>query len=176
MVAIFAAAIVIRDNFINEATLYAIEYFIIYIFCLIGAFIKDANMAHRYKTKIDFVDLALYPILCAFVVSAAYDIIKLKYDIAISVIAFLAIFAGIWSRELVALLTNNKVVLGIFKVIAKRAAGKFGKGLSDKEKNELYEALQSGIKDAIGESKPEDELSGKEEPVGEFEWIKVIEK
>ena len=95
---IFAAATVVRDDLITEASLYAVEYFIIYIFCLIGAFIKDAIVAHKYKAKIDFVDIVLYPILCTFIVSAVYEVINLKYDISVGIVAFFAMCAGMWSR------------------------------------------------------------------------------
>ena len=88
--------------------------------------------------------------------------------------------AGVWSRELVALLTNNKVVLTIFKIFAKYTAKKFGKDLSEKQQKELYEALQSGMAEAMkdGSDDPENELStpGKEEPVGEFEWTSILKE
>ena len=175
-----AAATVVRDDLITEASLYAVEYFIIYIFCLIGAFIKDAIVAHKYKAKIDFVDIALYPILCTFIVSAVYEVINLKYDISIGIVAFFAMCAGVWSRELVALLTNNKVVLAIFKIFAKYTANKFGKDLSEKQQKELYEALQSGMAEAMneGSDNPENELSTPNEgdPIGEFEWTSILKE
>ena len=176
---IFAAATVVRDDLITEASLYTVEYFIIYIFCLIGAFIKDAIVAHKYKAKIDFIDIALYPILCTFIVAAAYEIINMKFDVSIGVMAFIAMCSGIWSRELVALLTNNKVVLTLFKIFAKCTTKKFGKDLSEKQQKELYEALQSGMQEALSEGDdPENELStpSDKDPVGEFEWTSILTK
>lgn len=176
---VFAATTLVRDDLITEASLYAVEYFIIYIFCLIGASIKDAMVAHKYKAKIDFIDLALYPILSSFIVAAAYEVINLKFDISIGLMAFIAMCSGVWSRELGALLTNNKAVLALFKVFARYTTKKFGKDLSEKQQKELCEALQSGIREALNESDdPANELStpSDEDPVGEFEWTSILTK
>ena len=103
----------------------------------------------------------------------------MKFDVSIGVMAFIAMCSGVWSRELVALLTNNKIVLAIFKAFAKYTTKKFGKDLSEKQQKELYEALQSGMQEALSEGDdPENELStpSDKDPVGEFEWTSILEK
>lgn len=184
---------VIGDSATAEVLAFVIEYFAIYLLCFIGGLVKDSITAHKFHSKLDIIDLIIYPIPCSFIVVALHDLLSSKFEVEVSYVAFAAAFIGSWAREIVAFLTNNKFMMIVSKLFAKIAISKVG-GLSEEEKDKLTEALENGIKDAmeddaqsnliasfavhasVDDGDPEDELSGNHDPVGEYEWIEILEE
>lgn len=173
---------------LSAATAYAIVFIAIYLMCFAGGLVKDLIMAHKFHSKVDIIDLILYPVSCAVIIVAAIDLLHSRsIHTSVSVAVFVSVLAGTWSREIVACLLNNKLMFSVAKLSTKMAINRIG-WLSKKEKDSLQEALISGVKDAMDDEEelrkveelqrsmnPDNELSGEREPVGEYEWLEILE-
>ena len=85
--------------------------------------------------------------------------------------------------EILSILFNTKFFTVITKILVGKAISTIGKGnLSKDEQEKLANTFKDAVKSAIEKSddvselieSPEDELSN-ENPVGEFEWIDILE-
>ena len=164
-------------QFISEQELsdighYIIIFICIFVCCFLGSFIRDAIYASKNGLKVDIKAIVLYDMPCAFVVAALSDIFKNKVNI--SGWAFISLFIGLWSREVVAILMNSKFVTAIIKVAFGSAVEKAKTSMTDDEKESLKNAFKSAI-----DSATEDSSSNKQkdlDKVGEFEWIDILEQ
>ena len=162
---------------IEKIVHYIIVFACIFICCFLGSFIRDAIYASKTKMKIDFKSALLYDVPCASVIAALSDVLSDK--IHISGWVFISLFLGIWSREFVSTLLNSKTVSFVLRFMFGRAVNNAKNSLTDDEKESLTNAFKNAVNSAMLEDKSPNDSAKKsttsDEPVGEFEWIDILE-
>ena len=161
---------------IEKIVHYIIVFTCIFVCCFLGSVIRDAIYASKNKSKIDIKTIFLYDVPCASVIAALGDILSNK--IHISGWAFISLFLGIWSREFVSILLNSKMVSFILKFMFGRAINNAQNSLTDEEKEALTNTFKNAVNTAMIEDKSskDNKSNDYDEPVGEFEWIDILEQ
>lgn len=173
MVFISVSPQIISQEDLSIIVHYGLSYLNFFICCFIGTFIKDAIYSYKNKLKIDLISILLYDIPCAFIMTAVSDLFKTKFEF--SMWEFVSVFAGMWSREIVSVLMNSKFVSFAARLIFGKALNSTKDNLTDEEKENLTNIFQSAISTTIEADKKKD-IKNRQDPVGEFDWIDILEK
>lgn len=129
---------------------YIIRYTLMFICCATGSILKDRFYTSKRKTKkFCYVNSAVYAIPATAVLIVLYE--NIAYSLSIGTWGSICFFNGLWSREIVALLLNNKIVLTGIKYAAKSAAKKVI-DITEDDCEKLTEDLQDAIDSEIHKS------------------------
>lgn len=122
---------------------YVIRYMLMFTCCATGSILKDRFYTSKRKTKkFYYVYSAVYAIPATAVLILLYE--NIAYSLSIGTWGSICFFTGLWSREIVALLLNNKIVLVGIKYAAKSAAKKVI-DITDDECEKISEDLHDAI-------------------------------
>lgn len=131
---------------------YIIRYTLMFICCATGSILKDRFYASKRKPKkFCYVCSATYAIPTAALLIVIYE--NIAYSLSIGTWGSICFFTGLWSREIVALMLNNKVVLVGVKYVAKKAAKKVI-DITDDDCEQLSEDLHDAIDSGNTSEKP----------------------
>lgn len=143
-----------------------IEYAIIYVLCFLGLLTKDSKHAKDHKQKLDVRSTLACTITTTILMAAVRSIFDYK-KLNDAVWLFLCYFAGMWSREILCMLTNTKITTIILKAYTKKTIKNINDELSDKDKDTIDEAIDS-ITDKMNDIKSSN-------PPGEFDYDSIID-
>ena len=122
---------------------YIARYSLMFICCAAASILRDRTYTTKRRSKhFCYMCSAAYAIPCTAILVMIYE--NLAYSLSIGTWACICFFAGLWSREIVALLLNNKIVLVGVKYVAKKAAKKVI-DITDDECEQLSEDLHDAI-------------------------------
>lgn len=143
---------VLTHEFYVQAIEYAARYFLMFLCCITGSILRDVYTMSG-KRKVHIKDAIVYSIPCTALLAMIYE--NIAYNLSIGIWVFVCVFAGLWSREIVALMLNNKVVLSGVKYLAKKAASKVI-DMTGEDEEKLSEDLHHALDDSESD-KPHNE-------------------
>lgn len=162
-------------NQITTLVNYMYKCLAMYLFCLTGALIRDYTYGAKTSRKVSLKPVLIYAIPCAMLATAIYDT-YVNDNIKFSVWICVCVFIGMWSREIVCIMTNNKVAIIIAKLVAKNTANNIIGNISDEESEKISAAIDNVTEDVSNDIiKLNETKKDNTHPPGEFDYDDIIE-
>lgn len=163
----------IADIIVRNPHELVIDYAIIYFFCFLGLLVKDSKHAKDYHQKIDIKNTLSSTITATILMATIRSIFEDKH-FNDAVWLGLCFFAGMWSRELLCILTNTKLVLLFIRAYVKKAAKDAGGELSESDSQIIDDAIGGITSDNTSSNGRISEMK-KKNPPGEFDYDDIID-